>query len=195
MIPNPLLADDLADGEAESASAVSWAAVFAGAVVAMATSLIFVTLGAGFGFAALAPWPHGGAGLKAFTAMTGVWLIVTQWAASGVGGYVTGRLRTRWRSLHTHEVFFRDTANGLVMWALATVAVAALGALAATSGTTNEAAQTAATVAGGVSDNAVEIARKAAAAFSTFTAISMLVGAFIACVAAALGGQQRDEHP
>ena len=37
-------------------------------------------------------------------------------------------------------------------------------------------------------------ARKAAAETSIFTALSMLVGAFIACIAAALGGQRRDLH-
>ena len=41
---------------------------------------------------------------------------------------------------------------------------------------------------------AADSARKAGAYLSIFTALSMLVGAFIACVAAALGGQQRDEY-
>ena len=34
--------------------------------------------------------------------------------------------------------------------------------------------------------------RKAASAASLFTALSMLIGAFIACAAAALGGRERD---
>lgn len=42
-------------------------------------------------------------------------------------------------------------------------------------------------------------ARKAGAYLSIFTAVSMLIGAFIAAAAAALGGQHRDEawraHP
>jgi hypothetical protein len=41
---------------------------------------------------------------------------------------------------------------------------------------------------------AADATRKAGAYLSIFTALSMLVGAFIACVAAALGGQQRDEY-
>jgi hypothetical protein len=41
---------------------------------------------------------------------------------------------------------------------------------------------------------AADAARKAGMYLSIFTALSMLVGAFIACVAAALGGQQRDVH-
>jgi len=42
---------------------------------------------------------------------------------------------------------------------------------------------------------AADSARKAAAAASIFTALSMLVGAFIASAAAALGGRRRDEYP
>ena len=182
-------------GPHESAvSAVSWSAVLAGAVVAMAVSLIFVALGAGFGVGAASPWPNMGAGLKTFSVMAGVWLIVTQWAAAAMGGYVTGRMRTRWHGVHTHEVFFRDTANGLLSWAVATIAVAALAAALAATQATGEAAQAAVSVAGAPSDEAIDAARKAAAAFAVFTALSMLVGAFIACVGAALGGQQRDEH-
>jgi hypothetical protein len=40
-----------------------------------------------------------------------------------------------------------------------------------------------------------DAARKTAAEGSLFAALSMLVGAFIACVAAALGGRHRDLHP
>jgi hypothetical protein len=41
---------------------------------------------------------------------------------------------------------------------------------------------------------AADAARKAASAAAICTALSMLLGAFIACVAAALGGHERDEH-
>ena len=41
---------------------------------------------------------------------------------------------------------------------------------------------------------AADAARKAAASFSFFTFFSMLIGAFIASVAGALGGKQRDEY-
>ena len=41
---------------------------------------------------------------------------------------------------------------------------------------------------------AADTARKAGAYAAIFTALSMLIGAFIACAAAALGGQQRDEY-
>jgi hypothetical protein len=41
---------------------------------------------------------------------------------------------------------------------------------------------------------AADAARKAGAYLSIFLGLSMLIGAFIACTAAALGGRQRDEY-
>ncbi len=40
-----------------------------------------------------------------------------------------------------------------------------------------------------------EAARKAAARTSFLTALAMMIGAFVACAAAALGGHERDRHP
>lgn len=171
------------------ASAVSWPAIFAGAVTAMAITLIFAMLGAGFAAGSLAAWPNSGRGLTHITAATGAWIVIGQWVSIGAGAYLTGRLRTRWRGLHTHEVFFRDTANGLIMWAFATVVVAGLGAL-----TTSLSGPDAAVAAQQMTPDAARAVAKAAAGFSVFTAISLLVGGFVACVAAALGGQERDRH-
>jgi hypothetical protein len=47
-------------------------------------------------------------------------------AAGLLGGYIAGRLRTKWVNLHTDEVFFRDTAHGFLAWALATLLIAGL---------------------------------------------------------------------
>lgn len=102
-------------------SAVSWAAVIAGAVVTAAASLILLALASGLGFTLISPWPGAGISVTTFTVTTAIGLIVVQWLASALGGYLTGRLRTKWVGTHTHEVFFRDTAHGLLMWALATV--------------------------------------------------------------------------
>lgn len=289
--PNRNVSDSLSGDAApneSSASAAAWPAIFAGAVVAVSASLILIALGSGIGLASVSPWPNSGASVTTFTVMTAVWLIVIQWVSSLLGGYITGRLRTKWVGTHTHEVFFRDTANGLVMWALATVigalvlasaaanvagkgveaasAIASGGAQAAVSssslnssgeayqvdrlfrpgtpdapaskGNAHEetvrilaqsavngevsaedraylvsevAAQT------GVSQQeaqkrvddlvaatktaelkakeAADTARKAAVESSIFLALSMLVGAFIASAAAALGGKLRDIHP
>lgn len=119
-------------------SAVSWAAVFCGALVALAVTLVLLALAAGLGFASLSPWPGRGASAGAFTVATAIALIVIQWLSAGMGGYLTGRMRTKWVGVHTHEVFFRDTANGLLAWALATVTGAVL--LAASAGGTLHAA-------------------------------------------------------
>lgn len=269
-------------------SAVSWPAIFAGAFVAAAASVVLVALGSGFGLAAVSPWPDSGASATTFTVMTAIWLIVVQWLASGLGGYLAGRLRTKWTNTHTHEVFFRDTAHGFVTWAVATIVVAGLLTSAVTSavgggvraaatvaaGAAQGAAATASRATSGIDPynldtlfrsarpdstattaesraeasrilanglasgdiptgdrtylaelvaarsgvsqeeaqkrvdtaiaqakaaemkarQAADAARKAASQTSIFTALSMLVGAFIACIAAALGGQRRDLH-
>jgi hypothetical protein len=177
--------------QAVSPAAVSWPAVLAGAFVAAAVTLIFVLLGTGLGFATINPWPAHTVVVTEFAATSAIWLIVTQWISAAVGGYVAGRLRTRWIGTHTHEVFFRDTAHGLVTWAVATVLVAAAVVAAAlvtslSAGSREVVAAAAAAV--------PESADKAAAQAAVYTALSMLVGAFIASVSAALGGRLRDEH-
>jgi hypothetical protein len=104
--------------------AASWSAILAGAVVAVSLSLILLTLGAGLGIASISPWSDRGLSVGAFTVASTIWLIVTQWLSAAAGGYIAGRLRQRWLATHTHEVFFRDTAHGLVTWAVATLIVA-----------------------------------------------------------------------
>lgn len=112
--------------EGPNRSGVSWAAIFAGAAAAAALSLILMILGAGLGFAASSPWAHEGASAKALGISTIVWLLLTQIIASGAGGYIAGRLRVKWANLHGDEVYFRDTAHGLLAWAVATLVAATL---------------------------------------------------------------------
>jgi hypothetical protein len=114
-------------------SAASWPAIFAGAIVAVAVSFILIAFGTGLGFAIISPWPGHGASATAFTVNAAIWLIVSQWVSAAIGGYIAGRLRTKWVGTHTHEVFFRDTAHGLVTWSLATVLIALVLASSATS--------------------------------------------------------------
>jgi hypothetical protein len=268
-----------------STSAITWTAILGGAVAAAALSLMLFALGSGLGLASVSPWSNSGASAKAFTIATAIWLIIVQWLSSGLGGYLAGRLRKKWVGVHTHEVFFRDTAHGFLAWALATVVGAALLASAASS-LLSGGVQAAATVASGAAEGATQgavqenpfayyvdslfrsdhpsanssdqdaraettrilgmgigngdvpagdktylaqlvaartglsqadaekrvdeviakakaaetkarqiadSARKAGAYLSIFTALSMLIGAFIAAAAAALGGQHRDE--
>lgn len=129
-------------------SAVSWASVLAGATAAAALSLILLVLGTGLGLAAMSPWAGEGAQAQTIGVTGIVWLALTQVAASGLGGYLAGRLRARWRDTHVDEVHFRDTAHGLLSWAVATLFTAAL--LGATiSGILGAGVKAASTVAGG----------------------------------------------
>jgi len=243
-------------------SAVSWGAIIAGTAVAAATSLLLFSLAVGLDLASLSSWPRRGLSATSLTTLAAITLVATQWISAGLGGYITGRLRTSWVGTHTHEVFFRDTAHGFITWCVATVLLAS-GAFAAVASSPTAAlqrggaslptacpatacpaqsatlqrtalpttiqpsatllvAQTepavgepgesrpllAVTPAGG---NAVPAFGNAnasvvetqlatadaseAATGSVLTALSMLVGAFIASVAAAIGGRLRDLHP
>ena len=106
-----------------SKSAVAWAAILSGAVVAAATSLLLLVLATGLGLTAVSPWPGNGASAGTLAVMTAIAFIVIQWISASVGGYITGRLRVKWVGLHTHEVFFRDTAHGFITWAVATLLI------------------------------------------------------------------------
>jgi hypothetical protein len=251
-------------------SAASWPSIIAGAFVAAAATVILVALGSGIGFASISPWPDRGASMTTFAVTTAIWLIVTQWVSAALGGYIAGRLRTRWLGTHPHEVFFRDTAHGLITWAVATILVVAVSAssfrmaangalpnanspisayeidklyrsstsagpasigdvrmetahiaadafadgsissadraylidqVSARTGASQADAQTrvdnfiaAVTQAQAKLKAEADSARKAAAEASIYLALSLLIGAFIASVAAALGGRIRDEH-
>lgn len=115
------------------ASGVSWAAVSAGAVVAAALSLSLLVLGTGLGFSAISPWTGEGASAADIGIASLVWLILMQVIAAAMGGYVAGRLRTKWTGVHNDEVFFRDTAHGFLVWAVGLVITAAFLASAASS--------------------------------------------------------------
>jgi hypothetical protein len=274
-----------------SSSGVAWPAVIGGAFASVALAVLLFTLGSGLGLASVSPWAHAGASITTVTVVTGVWLIVMHWLASALGGYLTGRLRTKWAGLHTNEVFFRDTANGFLSWAVASVVGAVIVATTAAfvvSGAASIGTSVASGIAGGATQaaaasegpgkgpsdylldrlfrsdaagapsqdtdgkaqagliilhglstgevpaadktyvaqlvsaqtglsaeeagkrvdtliadakaaevkaqQAIDATRKAGATASIFTALAMLIGAFIACAAAALGGQQRDEY-
>jgi hypothetical protein len=126
------LSDAPAAPVSSSASGVSWAAVFAGGITAAAISIILLLFGAGLGLSSVSPWPHSGVSATTFTVLAAIWLIIVQWVASIFGGYMAGRLRTKWVGVHTDEVFFRDTAHGFLAWALGTLIVAGLLAMATT---------------------------------------------------------------
>jgi hypothetical protein len=127
----PEIGDAYAATEGRS-SGVTWGAVIAGAFVTAALSLILLALGTGMGLSSGSLWMNAGASGAAMAAGAAIWLIVVEIIACAIGGYIAGRLRTKWVTLHSHEVYFRDTAHGFLVWAVAVVVTAAfLGAAAA----------------------------------------------------------------
>jgi hypothetical protein len=116
-----------------SVSGVSWAAVAAGAVASCALTLVLLSLGTGLGLSAVSPWGDAGVSTTTFKIGTGLYFIVMAMISSAIGGYIAGRLRTKWTGVHTDEVYFRDTAHGFLAWAFASVLGAVLLASPASS--------------------------------------------------------------
>ena len=130
-----------------SVPGVSWAAVLAGAVASLALTLVLLSFGTGMGFAVVSPWGSSGVSATTFKIGTGLYFIVMAMISSAVGGYLAGRLRTKWVGVQTTEVHFRDTAHGFLAWAAASVLGAVLLASPASSligGTLSGATQAAA---------------------------------------------------
>ena len=169
---------------------ISWSAGVAGAVVGVATSIVLTLLAAGFG------WTFGFGGLAsrsslaAFTPEFGAAAVAVQVLAAGFGGYVAGRLRHSWRYAHLDEAHFRDTAHGLLAWALGTVLAIVLAAGLLTPYAEQITAASSAAAAGAI--DPVRAANVLAQA-SLFTAIGMMLSAFIASVAARIGGLRNEE--
>lgn len=113
----------------ESTSAVSWGAILAGGFAAASLTIIFVALGSAVGLASISPWSNSGASATTMKWTAGAFLVLTSLVGSAVGGYIAGRLRTKWTDIQPDEVTFRDTAHGFLAWAFATVmGVIVLGA-------------------------------------------------------------------
>jgi len=138
-------------------SGTAWGAIIGGAIAATAVTVILMLLGSGLGLTIVSPWDYAGVTATTFAISTVVWLVVTQWFSAAIGGYIAGRLRTRW-DIPADEVFFRDTAHGFITWALSTLIVAGLltSSMAAITGAATQAAATVA--AGGVAVAAAESA-------------------------------------
>jgi hypothetical protein len=137
----------IADIVEPSEAGVSWAAVIAGAAASCALTLVLLSFGMGMGFSVVSPWSNSGISVTTFKIGTGLYFIVMAMISSAVGGYLAGRLRTKWVGIQTTEVHFRDTAHGFLAWAVASVVGAVLLASPASSligGTLSGATQVAA---------------------------------------------------
>lgn len=121
-----------------SKPAIVWGPIIGGALAATGTALILLLLGSGVGLTMVSPWSGQSSSAATIGITAAIWLVVVQWLSSAIGGYLTGRLRTKWVEVHSDEVFFRDTTHGFLSWALATVFVAGFlaSSLTALTGTT-----------------------------------------------------------
>jgi hypothetical protein len=145
-------------------SAVSWAAILAGGFAAASLAIVFVTLGTAVGLASISPWENSGVSATTFKWTAGAFLVLTSLIGSAVGGYIAGRLRTKWTGVQSDEVTFRDTAHGFLAWAFAAVmgvlvlgtATTSLLGSATTGATTGAAAGGAQAVQSGPSDYFVD---------------------------------------
>jgi hypothetical protein len=111
----------------DGGSAVSWGAIFAGALSAAALSFVLLAIGAAFGLSVVTPWDFTGGGAAETAAAVGIgtaiFLVVVHAIASGIGGYLAGRLRPKPVGVRGDETYFRDTAHGLVVWAVSALTV------------------------------------------------------------------------
>ncbi len=154
----PIASQPLSDVAATNAwdgnsSGVSWGAILAGAAAACSLSIVLVILGFGLGLSAMSPWASQSASAETIGVSTIVWIAFTQIAASGLGGYLAGRLRVKWVRVHSDEVYFRDTAHGFMAWAVASLLTAAFLTSAVTAAI-GSGVQASATVASGVAAGA-----------------------------------------
>lgn len=163
---------------AGSPSAVSWGAILAGAAGAAALALILLILGTGLGLSSVSPWSNHGASATTIGVATIVWLIFTHLAASGMGGYLAGRLRTKWVAVHADEVYFRDTAHGFLAWAVATLVTAALLTSAVTA-IVSGGSQAAAAIAGSTAAAGVSVTAAAGNADTSAPGDGMGMGYFV----------------
>jgi len=108
------------------ASYLEWGPIVAGALLAAALSFVLLTFGAAIGLSATSPWPNSGVSAKFIAGVAVFWTLVQQIGAFMAGGYIAGRMRTRWNDSAQDEVEFRDGLHGALVWAVGIVIGAAL---------------------------------------------------------------------
>jgi hypothetical protein len=152
------------DADMDARSYLDWPAVFAGAVVASAISLVLVTFGSAIGLSLTSPFDNTGMSAVGLAIALGLWLVWVQVSSFMAGGYVTGRMRRRAYDATEHESDVRDGMHGLVMWGTGVLVGALFLALSV-----GGAATTAATAAGGAAQAAVEKMANAAQGTNPFS--------------------------
>ncbi len=171
-------------------SYIEWGTIIAGAVVALAISVVLLQFGAVVGLAQIDFDASPDANITPGGVLgTGIWLLWVQLIASLTGGYLAGRMRMPIAGASEHERDMRDGVHGLLVWATATLAVVVIaGAGAALAGLSDpnpvqEAAVTA---------DVANMRENVATIFAFGAAATSLVSAVAAWAAATKGGDHRD---
>lgn len=129
-------------------SYIEWGPIIAGAITAAAISFLLLTFGGAIGLSLTSPWPQAGARLWVVAFAVMWWMVAVQIGSFAAGGYLAGRMRSRWGTATTPESQFRDSVHGLMVWAVGVLMGAVvLGIVGA--GTAKTAAQSASVVAAG----------------------------------------------
>jgi hypothetical protein len=118
---------------------VQWGPIFAGAIVAAGLAFVLHSFAAAIGLAAASTAPTWRDASSVLWLTSGLYLILVALASYGFGGYIAGRMRSRWASAAADETEFRDGMHGLLVWAVATL-ITALLAFAAVQSVTRIAA-------------------------------------------------------
>ena len=107
-------------------SYVHWGAIIVGALTAAALAFVMHSFAVAIGLAVSSTAPTWRDASLALVALSGLYLVLAALIAYGVGGYVTGRLRTRLTGGTPDEIEFRDGVHGAAAWALATLLTAVI---------------------------------------------------------------------
>ncbi|KPQ16818.1 MAG: hypothetical protein HLUCCO18_07175 [Rhodobacteraceae bacterium HLUCCO18] len=136
-------------------SYLDWPAVLAGAVFALAISLLLISFGAGLGLSLTSPYRGEGVSVAWLAIASGIWFVWVMVTGFGAGGYLAGRMRRRVGDATEDEVGVRDGAHGLMVWAIGALVGIVLGT-AGVGGMLSAGASAVGSAAGTVTDVASE---------------------------------------
>ena len=93
-----------ATGLAADTSYVEWGAVWAGGALAAALSFVLLAFGTAIGLSFVSPWPDASMPIWLITSVAIFWTMAQQIGAAMAGGYVAGRMRSRWGEASEDEL-------------------------------------------------------------------------------------------
>jgi hypothetical protein len=128
VISEQAIVTDAAD-PARRTAYIHWSAVFVGALVAVATSLVLTAFGLAIGLSVSPSAPTWRSASWLLGLLSGLWVLVVAVGSLAAGGYLAGRIRATWILPDEDQVEFRDGSHGLAVWGIAVAAGAVISAL------------------------------------------------------------------